>query len=108
MSSPPLSALPQGAARWEIVNEVAIRTGKDVRTIESWCEKGLFHSIDLAGGYGGVWVAVTADGWPVNGPGVAAYRQRRSEAARLRAAAIAAKRRTSTKRSSKSTPRRSA
>ena len=87
VSSPPASLLPAGAGRWEVVNEVAIRLGRDVRTVESWCEKGLLCCEALAGGYGGVWVAVTAEGWPINGPKVQSYRQHRSELCRQREAA---------------------
>lgn len=103
MTTPPVSMLPPGAECWSIVNDVAIRTGKDVRTIENWCEMGLFHSTKLAGGYGGVWVAVTADGWPVDGPGVAEYQQRRSDSARRRAAALAKQR---PQRSEKTPPKK--
>ena len=85
--SPPLSLLPPLAAKWDVVNEVAIRLGRDVRTVESWCEKGLLHTLKLAGGYGGIWVAVTADGWPLDGPNVSAYSERRSEQCRQREAA---------------------
>lgn len=86
---PPASDLPPGATAWALVNNVAMRTGKKVRTIESWCEKGLLHSITLAGGYGGVWVAIRADGWPVDGPNVKGYQDKRSDSARARASKLA-------------------
>lgn len=68
------------------MNEVAIRIKRDVRTIEHWCERGLLHSTALAGGYGGVWVAVTDEGWPMDGPNVEAYSETRSEVCRQREA----------------------
>lgn len=83
---PPSSLLPPGASRWEVVNEVAIRLKRGVRTIESWCARGLLHSESLAGGYGGVWVAVTAEGWPIKGPNVDAYSAQRSKVCRDREA----------------------
>ncbi|KFE60102.1 hypothetical protein [Hyalangium minutum] len=73
------------------MNEVAIRLQRDVRTVEHWCERGLLHSTALAGGYGGVWVAVTDEGWPVDGPNVKAYSETRSEACRQREAEKAAR-----------------
>ena len=107
--TPPVFALPPGAKRWDSANNVAIRTGKSVRTIESWCAKGLLHSASLAGSYGGLWVAVVEDGWPLNGPGVEAYRKQRSASARVGgvkgAAASAAAR---AARKARRTPRKSA
>jgi hypothetical protein len=109
MTSPPASLLPAGAARWEIVNEVSIRLGRDLRTVESWCEKGLLHSLSLAGGYGGLWVAVTGEGWPLDGPRVQAYREHRSELCRKREAARRSAREASVPvKKSRSRPRRSA
>jgi hypothetical protein len=78
----PRVALPPGAARWETPNEVAIRYEKTVRAIKDWCRVGLIFSTRLAGGYGGVWVAVAADGVPLDGPRVTDYRAQRSRAAR--------------------------
>jgi hypothetical protein len=75
--APPRELLPPGATRWALLNDVAIRTGKAVRTIREWCAAGLLHSTSLVGGYGGVWVAALADGWPVNGPNVESYREHR-------------------------------
>lgn len=76
--------LPPGAVGWATVEDVAIVTKKEVRTIKRWCDAGLFHSVDLAAGYGGRWIAVGAGTWPVtNQEGAAAYRKRRGAAARV-------------------------
>lgn len=89
----PSNPLPPGADRWALVNDVAVTTGKRVETILAWCRKGLFHIATLAGGYGGTWVAVAEHGWPVDGPGIAAYRAQRQVQARLGTqASIAARR----------------
>lgn len=76
--------LPPGAVRWATLEDVAIITKKEVRTIKHWCDQGLFHVADLAAGYGGRWVAVNEGNWPVTNPeGAAAYRKRRSASARI-------------------------
>lgn len=75
---PPASQLPDGACDWATVEDVAIALGKDVRTVRDWCANGLVHSKGLAGGYGGRWIAVAEGCWPIDGPGVEAYRARRS------------------------------
>ncbi|KFE60103.1 hypothetical protein [Hyalangium minutum] len=80
---PPLELLPPGAQAWALLNDVAIRTGKEVRTVRNACEQGLFHSIGLAGGYLGIWVAVREGGWPVDGPKVQEYRAHRSARAKV-------------------------
>jgi hypothetical protein len=105
MFSPPLSLLPPGAARWDVVNEVAIRLGRDVRTILSLCRKGLLHSYSMAGGYLGIWVAVTVEGAPVDGPKVESYREHRSNVSRQREARLRAAREAAAQASPKKKPR---
>lgn len=81
--SPPMSRLPPGAAKWATVEDVAIFTKKEVRTIKRWCERGLFFVFELAAGFGGRWVAVDADSWPLTNPsGAQVYRERRSASSR--------------------------
>jgi hypothetical protein len=108
-NSPPTELLPPGATGWALVNDVAIRTGKTVRTVRGACEAGLFHFVTLAGGYLGTWIAVREGGWPVDGPKVAAYREHRraralvgQSVATVKAAAVLARR-----RAKKKTPKRS-
>lgn len=83
MRTPPESELPEGATEWATVNDVAIATEHEVRTVKHWCAKGLVHTFELVGGYGGLWIAAR-NGWPVtNAAGIAKYRERRRESARV-------------------------
>jgi len=79
----PKVSLPPGAARWESPNEVAFRLGKPVRYIRQLYARGLIAGWHLAGGYGGIWLAVSEDGVVLDGPKVAAYREQRSKSARV-------------------------
>ncbi|HVG57670.1 MAG TPA: hypothetical protein VNA24_03895 [Hyalangium sp.] len=106
---PPLSRLPQGATSWATVEDVAIRTRKEVRTIKHWCALGLFFVEVLAGGYGGTWVAVDADTWPLtNAAGAKLYREARSASSRVGARASVESRRSKKPARRSSSPRRSA
>lgn len=75
--------LPPGAARWESPNDVAFRLEKPVRYIRELYARGLLAGIHLAGGYGGIWLAVSESGVVLDGPRVAAYREQRSKSARV-------------------------
>jgi hypothetical protein len=88
---PPASLLPAGACDWATVEDVAIALRKDVRTVKDWCAKRLVHSMGLAGGYAGRWIAVAEGCWPIDGPGVEDYRSHRSAVSQKNGAAGAVK-----------------
>lgn len=82
--SPPASRLPSGASSWILLEELAKVLQKEVRTIRLWCSRQLVYCEALAGGIGGVWIAVADGYWPIPNPaGVDAYRKRRSASARV-------------------------